>query len=115
MRAWAPPRRRPEDSVQRRALPGGVRNIMQIICVYVLKSQKDQHLYIGSTTNLYRRFNEHNSGNVRATKSRRPLKLFCYQQCENIKEAAELEKLYKRSHDVFERALRNGKFIIFGV
>ncbi|MEK7617959.1 MAG: GIY-YIG nuclease family protein [Patescibacteria group bacterium] len=46
---------------------------------YILKSKKDNNLYIGSTTDLKRRFLEHNSGLVRSTKSRLPLKLIYYE------------------------------------
>jgi len=45
--------------------------------VYVLKSQIDDNLYYGYTNDLRRRLLEHNTGKVRSTKSRRPLKL-CY-------------------------------------
>jgi putative endonuclease len=47
--------------------------------VYVLKSQKDNLLYVGSTNNLKRRFKEHNAGDVESTKPRRPLDLVYYE------------------------------------
>lgn len=47
--------------------------------VYVLKSEKDDQLYIGSTNNLRRRFLEHNTGKVSSTKSRRPFQLRYYE------------------------------------
>ena len=47
--------------------------------VYVLKSQKDNNLYFGSTNDLRRRFAEHNTGKVRSTKSRRPFELRYYE------------------------------------
>ncbi|KKU81133.1 MAG: Excinuclease ABC C subunit domain protein [Parcubacteria group bacterium GW2011_GWA1_47_8] len=47
--------------------------------LYILKSQKDQHLYIGSTNDLRRRLLEHNSGKVRSTMSRRPFELRYYE------------------------------------
>ena len=47
-------------------------------CVYVLQSAKDDGLYIGFTTDLTRRLEEHNSGASAATAPRRPLTLlFC--------------------------------------
>jgi putative endonuclease len=46
---------------------------------YLLQSEKDGNLYIGSTTDLKRRFKEHNSGDVLSTKSRRPLILLYYE------------------------------------
>ncbi len=47
--------------------------------VYVLKSSKDNELYIGSTNNLRKRFREHNKGDVQSTKSRRPFNLVYYE------------------------------------
>ena len=44
-------------------------------CVYVLKSNKDSHLYYGYTNDLKRRLNKHQEGKVTATKSRLPVKL----------------------------------------
>jgi putative endonuclease len=47
-------------------------------CVYILFSEKDNFLYIGFTSNLERRFAQHNSGQSKSTACRRPLKLiFC--------------------------------------
>jgi len=55
--------------------------IMQIplpYCVYVLFSEKDLFLYIGYTTNLEQRIQNHNSGGTKSTAARRPLQLiFC--------------------------------------
>lgn len=47
--------------------------------VYVLYSEKDKHLYIGSTPDLRLRLRKHNSGLVRSTKGRIPLKLIYYE------------------------------------
>ena len=47
--------------------------------VYILKSEKDNQLYIGSTSDLKRRLLEHNSGKVQSTKPRRPFKLAYYE------------------------------------
>jgi len=43
--------------------------------LYILKSTKDEKLYIGSTDNLKRRISQHNNGQVRSTKSRKPFEL----------------------------------------
>lgn len=50
-----------------------------MVYVYVLISKKDGKLYIGSTTDLRRRFLEHNSGFVLSTKSRVPFELVYYE------------------------------------
>ncbi len=47
--------------------------------VYVLKSEKDDKLYFGSTNDLRRRLSDHNSGKVPSTKSRRPFILKYYE------------------------------------
>lgn len=47
--------------------------------VYVLQSSKDSSLYIGYTSNLEKRFNEHNQGLSQATKYKRPYKLLFYE------------------------------------
>ncbi|MBI3985968.1 MAG: GIY-YIG nuclease family protein [Lentisphaerae bacterium] len=47
-------------------------------CVYVLRSHHDGGLYIGFTTDMDRRLDEHNSGKSPSTAPRRPFELvFC--------------------------------------
>jgi len=43
--------------------------------VYILQSSKNKSLYIGFTTDIKRRINEHNSGRNLSTKPFRPYKL----------------------------------------
>ncbi len=66
--------------------------------VYILKSQKDNGIYIGKTNDLYRRLAEHNSGNVSSTKSRRPFIVLEYTQCITEREALTLEKECKKGY-----------------
>ncbi len=47
--------------------------------VYILKSRKDEKLYIGYTSDLKRRVSEHNEGQNISTKPRRPLDLLYYE------------------------------------
>jgi len=47
--------------------------------VYLLKSVRDQTYYIGSTNDLKRRLEEHNSGKAKSTKSKVPFKLMYYE------------------------------------
>jgi putative endonuclease len=47
--------------------------------IYILQSLKDTSLYIGYTSDLRKRFNEHNNGESRATKPFRPYKLIFYE------------------------------------
>jgi len=94
-----------------RVLPGGG----HVAWVYILISERDGHQYIGSTNDLDRRLLEHNSGLVQSTKSRRPLKLYGYQVCEDIVQARLVEKSYKESHGRLDRAIKKGLVIIVGV
>lgn len=63
--------------------------------VYVLKSEKDGNLYIGCTSDLDKRLICHNKGQVKSTKSRRPLKLIYSEKFDNIYEAFGKERYYK--------------------
>lgn len=65
--------------------------------VYVLKSTKDQDLYVGRAGDLRQRINEHNHGRVSSTKDRRPLRFLYCEAGNNIKDAAHREKYLKTS------------------
>ncbi|MBI5357225.1 GIY-YIG nuclease family protein [Candidatus Collierbacteria bacterium] len=62
---------------------------------YILRSEKDRKLYIGSTSNLKRRIKQHALGNVSSTKSRRPLVLVYYEACLKKNKASERELYFK--------------------
>jgi len=64
--------------------------------VYILLSEKDGKFYTGLTNNLKRRIQEHQSGNVRSTWNRRPLKLIYYEACLN-EDDAEQREIYLKS------------------
>ncbi len=66
---------------------------MQI--VYVLKSEKDSKWYIGCTADLTKRIEEHNTGKVLSTKSRRPLALLYAEEFFDKYEAFRTERFYK--------------------
>lgn len=63
--------------------------------VYVLKSKRDEKLYVGHTDNLKRRITEHNSGKVNSTKPRRPLELIYYEACNILNDAVKREHSLK--------------------
>jgi putative endonuclease len=63
--------------------------------VYLLISEKDGNFYTGSTADLKRRFEEHNSGLVNSTKNRLPLKLIYYEACLNETDARNRERYLK--------------------
>lgn len=63
--------------------------------LYILGSQKDGNIYIGSTNNLKKRFREHNSGKVLSTKSRTPFELLYYEAYKTEQEAYDRENALK--------------------
>lgn len=64
--------------------------------MYVLKSEKDNNLYFGSTNDLRRRLLEHNEGKVLSTKSRRPFTLKYYEAYTNESDARGRESSLKK-------------------
>lgn len=59
--------------------------------VYILISQKDRKLYIGSTPDIKARVTKHNNGYVKATKNRRPVKLIYFEGYEQADDAKKRE------------------------
>ena len=64
--------------------------------VYILKSEKDNSLYIGKTNNVQRRLTEHNSGHTQSTRSKLPYILLECITCDNEPSARKMEKEYKK-------------------
>lgn len=75
--------------------------------VYILQS--DSHLYIGFTSDLKRRVNEHNAGRNRSTKRYLPWNLVFYEAYSNNEDARRREKYFKTSQgrQALRRMLRN--------
>jgi putative endonuclease len=63
--------------------------------VYILRSNKDNKMYIGCTSNLQKRLDLHNSGKVPATTRRRPLELIYYEAFRHKENAYAREKWLK--------------------
>jgi putative endonuclease len=63
--------------------------------VYFLKSINKNFIYVGSTDNIERRFDEHCKGLCQSTKAYRPLELNSYVAVLTEKKARELEKYFK--------------------
>ena len=74
-------------------MAGGAQLVMYF--TYVLRSLKDNKLYIGFSDDLKNRIEEHKAGKVKATKSRRPLKLVYYEACLVKLKATKREKYFK--------------------
>ncbi len=71
--------------------------------VYILKSLKDNKTYIGSTTNLKLRLEQHNAGKVISTKPRLPMKLIYYEAYYSEKDARHREHNLKLKSRTFEQ------------
>lgn len=63
--------------------------------VYVIRSIKDFNLYTGFTSDLKKRFSEHNKGMNFSTKNRRPFELIYYEAALNELDAKAREKYLK--------------------
>jgi len=63
--------------------------------VYMLVSQKDGSLYVGSTNDINRRLREHNEGVSAATRYKRPWKLRAVLKLDHISHARKLEQVLK--------------------
>lgn len=68
---------------------------MKFYYTYVLRSLKDQELYIGWTKDLKQRVVDHNKGTGISTKFRRPFELIYYEACLSEKLAIKREKQLK--------------------
>lgn len=64
---------------------------------YVVESLKSEDLYIGYTSDLKKRVQEHNRGLSSYTKYKRPWKLIYYEACLNKNDAKRREKYFKTS------------------
>ena len=62
---------------------------------YIIQSTKDKRFYTGSTGDLRKRLNEHNTGKVFSTKNRGPFELIYYEACLNEQDATAREKYLK--------------------
>jgi len=62
---------------------------------YILRSQKNQKLYLGYTADLKARLKSHNSSENKATKPYAPYELIFYSAFTNQSDALECEKYFK--------------------
>jgi len=75
--------------------------------VYVIKSKIKNWIYIGFTSDLRKRFQEHNRGKVRSTKSNKPFTLVYYEAYKNkfdaLKKEIEVKKRGQQKEFLKER------------
>jgi putative endonuclease len=79
---------------------------------YILRSIKNNKLYLGFSTDLEKRLKEHNDGKNFATKPNIPYELIYYAAFKNKKDAIECEKYFKttagwrRLHRMLQNSLK---------
>jgi len=66
--------------------------------VYVLRSKHDGMLYTVFSTDLKKRFIDHNEGRVKSTKTRGPFELLYYEACRQLPDALRREKYLKTTY-----------------
>lgn len=76
-----------------------------VLYLCILRSTKDNKLYIGFTDDLIKRIAHHKKGLVASTKNRLPLELIYYEGCLNKHKAIEREKYFKTGYG--RRFLKN--------
>lgn len=64
---------------------------------YVLQDS-NKKLYVGFCQDLTKRLHQHNTGKVKSTKYRKPLKLVYYEACLNKEKAVKREKYFKSGY-----------------
>ena len=74
--------------------------------IYVLKSKKNDSLYVGFTSDLKRRFEEHNQGLNLSTKRYAPWAIIYYEACLNKSDAKRREIYLKSTQGVRMLRLR---------
>ena len=73
--------------------------------VYVARSLKDGRLYTGTTSDLRRRLDEHNTGKEPGSKHMAPFELAYYEACQSKSDAFKREKYLKTTYG--KRYLKN--------
>ncbi len=71
-------------------------NVVSMYYTYILRSSKSKIFYYGSTKDLRKRFEEHNSGLSKSTKPHTPWRLVFYAAFETEQQAQDFE-LYLKS------------------
>jgi putative endonuclease len=78
--------------------------------VYVLESLNDKKHYIGQTSDVNQRIQEHNQGRVRWTKAHRPWKILYVEEFENRTSAIKRERFLKSPAGWLEsRRIKEGR------
>ncbi len=86
-----------QGSVSLREIPRSGTKLYMKYYTYILKSLKNNNIYIGSTQNIEKRISLHNSGRVKSTKFYKPWKLLDY-EIHNSRSEAVLRERFLKTH-----------------
>ncbi len=88
----------------------GTQSFIIMAFVYILQSLRNSKYYIGSTTDLKRRLDQHNSGWEHTGKSLGPFELKFSQEFKNINLARTMEKKLKslKRRDYIKKIIQDG-------
>jgi len=84
--------------------------------LYILQSRKNGRYYIGSTNDLPRRINQHQTSQAKSTRYILPLELVFSQEYSTIEEARQIEYKLKsfKSRKIIEQILKDGRIKTMG-
>ncbi|MBU0709921.1 MAG: GIY-YIG nuclease family protein [Candidatus Omnitrophica bacterium] len=68
--------------------------------VYIIKSERNNNIYVGNSNNVAKRLTEHNRGDVSSTKNHTPYKLVYYEAFLDRKDAIGRERKLKHHGSV---------------
>lgn len=91
------------DSVAENKLPRTQVKLIFMHYVYVIKSRSNGKFYVGYTSNLKRRLEEHNSGEVFSTKPNLPYELVYFEGYRSKTDALKREEALKHHGQGFRR------------
>jgi putative endonuclease len=78
--------------------------------IYLIRSTVKNWVYIGSTDDLRKRFQEHNSGKTTSTKAYKPFKLIYYEAYQDKSDAKKREielKSHGQKKEILQKQIEN--------
>lgn len=77
--------------------------------VYVIESINFEYTYVGHTSSLKQRMNDHNRGKTRSNKAYKPFELIYYEVFDHREEAVKREKYFKSGsgRELLKKILKN--------
>jgi putative endonuclease len=75
--------------------------------LYILKSELENWYYVGMTADIQKRLGQHNKGEVRSTKARRPYRVVYTEEYPTKTEARKRELQVKRNWQIKKEIIRS--------